>query len=70
VRVDNGPLEGLLGVLVADKGSYRVVVSLSLLQRSVAVEIDRASVTVVKKAIRQVRDVESECNPLPEAVPV
>jgi hypothetical protein len=47
-----------------------VVVSLSLLQRSVAVEIDRDSVTVVKKAIRQVRDVESECNPLPEAVPV
>jgi len=41
VLVDDGPLAGLEGTLVEVKNRYRIVVSLTLLQRSVAVEIDR-----------------------------
>lgn len=39
VRVTGGSLEGLEGILIGKK-PYRLVVSLSILQRSVAVEID------------------------------
>jgi transcription antitermination factor NusG len=42
VRIDSGPLEGLL---LAVKKPYRLVVSVTLLQRSVAVEIDSVWVT-------------------------
>jgi transcription antitermination factor NusG len=45
VTVEEGPLAGLRGVLVRAKGSCRIVVSLTLLQRSVAVELDRDCVT-------------------------
>ncbi|MGD1091597.1 MAG: transcription termination/antitermination NusG family protein [Bryobacteraceae bacterium] len=40
VRVRYGPLRGLEGVLVQFKTQHRLVVSVTLLQRSVAVEID------------------------------
>ena len=42
VRVDRGPLAGVQGYVVrAEEGSLRIVVSVDLLQRSVATEIDR-----------------------------
>jgi len=41
VRVETGPLEGLTGIVVRMKGCDRLVVSVSLLMRSVSVEIDR-----------------------------
>lgn len=41
VRIERGPLSGLRGVLVRAKDNWRVVVSVELLQRSVAVEVDR-----------------------------
>jgi transcription antitermination factor NusG len=41
VAVERGPLTGVEGIIVSLKGQYRLVVSVSLLQRSVAVEIDR-----------------------------
>jgi len=42
VRIEHGPLEGLEGLVVrAREGSLRVVVSVTLLQRSVAAEIER-----------------------------
>ena len=41
VRVEAGPLEGLSGIVVRMKGTDRLVVSVSLLMRSVSVEIDR-----------------------------
>ncbi|MCS6952669.1 MAG: UpxY family transcription antiterminator [Bryobacteraceae bacterium] len=41
VRVQAGPLRGLEGILVSLKDRWRVVVSLHLLQRSVAVEVER-----------------------------
>jgi len=44
VRVEHGPLRDLEGILLETKGSRRLVLSISLLQRSVAVEVDRDSV--------------------------
>ena len=41
IRVSAGALEGVEGILVRIKSDYRVVVSVPLLQRSVAVEIER-----------------------------
>ena len=45
VRLDDGPLAGLEGILIETRKQCRVVVSVVLLQRSVAVEIDRNWVT-------------------------
>jgi transcription antitermination factor NusG len=44
VLIHDGPLSGLEGILVRDKHA-RLVLSVALLQRSVAVEIDRAWVS-------------------------
>jgi transcription antitermination factor NusG len=44
VRVQAGPLASLEGILVATKSDHRLVVSVSLLQRSIAAEIDSAHV--------------------------
>ena len=49
VRIERGPLSGLEGILVQLKDAWRVVVSVPLLQRSVAVEIDRDVVGVTQR---------------------
>jgi len=41
VRLEDGPLAGAEGILVGNAKQQRIVVSLSLLQRSIAVTIDR-----------------------------
>ena len=40
VRIKNGSLHGVEGILVKKKGQYRVVVSVTMLQRSISIEID------------------------------
>lgn len=52
VRVDYGTLTGLEGILVNLKGNHRVVLSVTLLQRSVAMEVDSAWLTPVEAAVR------------------
>lgn len=47
VRVVAGPLTGAQGVLLRKKDSFRIVMSIDALMRSVAVEIDAADVTAV-----------------------
>ena len=47
VRIDRGPLRHLEGLLVEVKNRYRVVVSVAILQRSVAAEVDRDSITPI-----------------------
>jgi transcription antitermination factor NusG len=42
VRVERGPLRGLEGFVLQAGDAWRVVVSITLLQRSVAAEIDRS----------------------------
>lgn len=41
VRLEAGPLAGLEGILAEVRNRYRVIVSVTLLQRSVSVEVDR-----------------------------
>jgi transcription antitermination factor NusG len=48
VRIESGPLRGLEGLLVEFQGNHQLVLSVTLLQRSVAVKIDSASVTSVR----------------------
>jgi transcription antitermination factor NusG len=45
IRLESGPLSGTEGIIVRMKAQHRLVVSVSLLQRSVAVEIDETWVT-------------------------
>lgn len=47
VRVKFGPLEGIEGVLVRKKNSCRLVLSVELLEKSVAVEVDVCMVELV-----------------------
>ncbi len=47
VRIRSGPLEGVQGILVDMRKRHRIVVSVSLLRRSVAVELDREAVASV-----------------------
>jgi transcription antitermination factor NusG len=49
VRIERGALEGLDGILTAVKNEYRVVLSITLLHRSVAVEIDRDWVSPISR---------------------
>jgi transcription antitermination factor NusG len=44
VRIESGPLRGLEGILTHLRGTHRLVLSVTLLQRAVAVEIDSALV--------------------------
>jgi transcription antitermination factor NusG len=44
VRIKSGPLEGVEGILVRRKNAFRVVLSLDLIARSAAVEIDSADI--------------------------
>jgi transcription antitermination factor NusG len=49
VRIEYGALCGLEGILLHFKGRYRITLSVTLLQRSVAVEIDSAWVTALSQ---------------------
>jgi transcription antitermination factor NusG len=44
VRVKNGPLAGMEGILSRRKGKFRVVISIELVQRAVAVDVGEADV--------------------------
>jgi transcription antitermination factor NusG len=44
IVLEGGPLAGTRGTLLRVKNEFRLIVSVTLLQRSVAVEVDRAAV--------------------------
>jgi transcription antitermination factor NusG len=46
VRIDSGPLAGVFGILQNFKGTERVVVSIDLLQSSVALEVGKDVISV------------------------
>jgi transcription antitermination factor NusG len=50
VRVEDHALRGMEGILIGFKGSHRIVVSVTLLRRSVALEIERSRVVPLHPA--------------------
>lgn len=48
-RITQGPLAGLEGILLRWKGNLRVVLSLDLIQRSVAVDVDASAIAPAPK---------------------
>lgn len=48
VRIEDAALSGLEGILIGFKGSRRIIVSISLLRRSVSLEIERARVSPIQ----------------------
>jgi transcription antitermination factor NusG len=54
VRIDHGTLSGVEGIVQLAKKPARLIVSVSLLQRSVAVEIDEAWVTPISSPLAPV----------------
>ena len=53
VRVNYGTLSGLEGILVNVKGNHRVILSVTLLQRSVAMEVETSWLSVVEEEKRE-----------------
>jgi transcription antitermination factor NusG len=45
IRIDRGALEGLEGIVIRVKNQYRLVISVTMLQRSAVIEIDSHMVT-------------------------
>jgi transcription antitermination factor NusG len=50
VRVERGVLAGLEGTLVGDASSWRVIVSVEALQRSIAVQIERDQINPLSQS--------------------
>lgn len=55
IGVEDGPLRGIQGTLLEIKGRERLVLSVALLRRSIAVEVDRRWVTPLAKDAMSVR---------------
>jgi transcription antitermination factor NusG len=71
VRIRSGPLEGVEGILVRKKNLFRLVLSVEMLQKSVAVEVDVTAVESVSKlgvARAHTPSVVAEANGRPWAV--
>jgi transcription termination/antitermination protein NusG len=51
VTIEQGALEGVRGTILREKGPWRLIVNVELLQRSVAVEIDRELVGPLRPSI-------------------
>jgi transcription antitermination factor NusG len=56
IRIEHDILRGLEGILISFKGTHRIVVSVSLLRRSIALEIDRSCVKPLSPAGAGVRE--------------
>jgi transcription antitermination factor NusG len=48
VRIEHGPLSGIEGMLLGFRGQRRLILSITLLQRSVAVQVDEAWVQPIR----------------------
>jgi transcription antitermination factor NusG len=52
VRIEQGALCGLEGILMGFRGCHRIVLSVTLLQRSIAVQLEDAWVTPIPQQVR------------------
>ncbi len=53
VRISNGPLAGMEGILLRKKGNFRLVLSLDLIRRSIVVEADAADLAPLPEPCRR-----------------
>jgi transcription antitermination factor NusG len=63
VLVERGALHGLEGHLVSIRGKSRLVLSISLLQRSISVEVDRSSVRLLRRASNDAQELSAVVRP-------
>jgi len=49
VEIHRGPLQGMSGILIRRQNKYRVVISVDLIMRAMAVEVDAADVSPLRK---------------------
>jgi transcription antitermination factor NusG len=49
VRMEDGPLRGIEGIVVEVRTRARLILSIALLQRSISIEVDRSWVTPIKQ---------------------
>jgi len=63
VRIKLDVLDGMEGILTSFKGSHRVIISVTLLRRSVALEIDRSRIAPLEPARAAVRVTSLEVAP-------
>jgi transcription antitermination factor NusG len=69
VHIESGPLRGHEGILIEFRGSHRLVLSVTLLHRAVAVEIDSASVESIRpSSMGRIERPEVRLRTLPVAV--
>jgi transcription antitermination factor NusG len=65
IRITHGPLKSLEGRLVQKKSSWRLVISVELLQRSVSVEVDPSHIEALGPGAQHVIPANSAANPAP-----
>jgi transcription antitermination factor NusG len=56
VLVETGPLAGVQGIICQDEGNKRLIISVTLLQRSVAIQLDEGTVVSVVSGFERRRD--------------
>lgn len=59
VRIVSGPLAGVEGLLVETRSSCRMILSVSLIQRSIRIEVDRAALRPIEAVRMPVRSLQS-----------
>jgi len=66
VQISAGPLSGLQGVLVAQKNKRRLIISVDLIQSSMAIEIDGDAVALIRPQQNAAR-ADGACEPNPSS---
>jgi len=66
VRVTKGPLQGVEGILIRKKNSYRLVLSVEMLAQSVCMEIDASDVEAVHRTVAPAVLLSGDAQPIPE----
>jgi len=69
VRIKSGPLEGIEGILVRKTHGFRLVLSVEMLSKSAAVEVDVAIVERLPNGEQNRRDTQRNGLPLSQAEP-
>ena len=67
VEIRNGPLQGMTGILLRRRGQCRVVLSIDLIQRSMAVEVEAEDIVPVRTSTNPTRRQLALSNPIYQA---